>query len=214
LPCCLALFRLLLHWTGQRSFTSPTGAFVYLVLPALFAIALFAALRLAESQRLNLALCLFSIALTVYIVEAATTLWFSLPSVIHQNHQNINQAAAKALGVRYDDRTRAEVIDDFRKRGIDAVPSLSPHELLKEQNDGTMKSATTAVNGTELLPLASMAGKLTVVCNEGGEYLTYTSDRTGLAIHRLFGTLPLILSPWETPLPRAGVWVPAIILSL
>jgi len=70
--------------------------------------------------------------------------------------------AAKALGVRYDDRTRAEVIDDFRKRGIDAVPSLSPHELLKEQNDGTMKSATTAVNGTELLPLASMAGKLTV----------------------------------------------------
>ena len=179
---CLAVLSYFVYyypWTGQRSFTGPAGAFVYLVLPALLAIALFSSLRLAESQRLNLALCLFSVSLSICIVEAATTLWFSLPSVIHQNHQSINQAAAKALGVRYDGRTRAEVIDDFRKQGIDAVPSLYPRELLKEQKDGAMKSATTALNGDEVLPLASMAEKLTVVCNEGGEYLTYTSDRHG-----------------------------------
>jgi hypothetical protein len=180
---CLAVlsyFVYYYYWTGQRSFTSPAGAFVYLVLPALLAIALFSALRVAESHRLNLALCLFSVFLTVYMVEASTALWSSLPSVIaRQNHQSKIEAAAKALGVKYDDRTRAEVIDDFRKRGIDAVPSLFPHELLKKQKDGTMKSATTAINGTELLPLASLAEKLTVVCNEGGEFLTYTSDRHG-----------------------------------
>ena len=86
--------------------------------------------------------------------------------------------AAKALGVKYDSRTKAEVIDDFRKRGIDAVPSLSSYDLLKEQKDGTMKSAI-AINGVEVLPLASIAEKLTVVCNEGGEFLTYTSDKHG-----------------------------------
>ena len=105
-------------------------------------------------------------------------LWFSLPSVrANQNRQSLIEAA-KALGVKYDSRTKAEVIDDFRKRGIDAVPSLYSEELLKEQKDGTMKSAIT-INGVEVLPLASMAEKLTVVCNEGGEFLTYTSDKHG-----------------------------------
>jgi PAS domain S-box-containing protein len=72
---CLAVLGYFVYyypWTGQRSFTSSAGALVYLVLPALLAMALFSSLRLTPSQRLNLALCLFSVSLTVYIVEAAT----------------------------------------------------------------------------------------------------------------------------------------------
>ena len=137
-----------------------------------------------------------SIALTVYIVEASATLWSRLPSVISGRDRQSKIEAAKTLGVKFDARTKAEVIDDFRKRGIDAVPSLNPHELLKEQKDGTMKSATTTVNGAEVLPLASMAEKLTVVCNEGGEFLTYTSDRHG------FNNPP---SVWNAPISVVAV---------
>jgi PAS domain S-box-containing protein len=179
---CLAVlshFVYYYYWTGQRSFTSPAGAFVYLVLPALLAIALFSSLRLAESQRVNLMLCLFSVAFTVYIVEVSATLWSTLPSVISAQDRQSKIEAAKTFGVKFDARTKAEVINDFRKRGIDAVPSLSPHELLKEQKDGRMKSATMTINGAEVLPLASIAEKRTVVCNEGGDFLTYTSDRHG-----------------------------------
>src|SRR5262245_18656424 len=196
---CLAVlfyFVYYYHWTRQRAFTSAAGALVYLILPALLAMALFSSLRLPPSQRLNLALCLFSVSLTVYTVEAATKLWSSLPSVIARQNHKTKIEAAKALGVKYDGRTKAEVIADFRKRGIDAVPSLSPHELLKEQKDGTVKSATTATNGTELLPLASMAEKLTVVCNESGGFLTYTSDRHG------FNNPP---SVWNAPINIAAV---------
>ena len=50
--------------------------------------------------------------------------------------------------------------------------------LLEEQNDGTMKSLI-SINGAEVLPLAGMANKLVVVCNEGGQFLTYRSDQHG-----------------------------------
>ncbi len=179
--CCLLLLLGVFYyygWTGQRSFASPAGQFIYFAIPGLLAIVLFACLRLPASQRINIALCCASVAVTIYTVEATLTLWFSLPSVrANQNRQNLIEAA-KALEVKYDTRTKGEVIDDFRRRGIDAVPSLSPWELLKEQKDGTMKSAI-AINGVEVLPLAGIAEKLTVLCNEGGEFLTYRSDEHG-----------------------------------
>jgi PAS domain S-box-containing protein len=195
--CLLLLFGVFYYygWAGQKSFTSPAGQFIYFALPGLMAIALFVCLRLPASQRINIALCCVSVALTIYTVEATMALWSSLPSVrVSQNRQRLIEAA-KALGVKYDSRTNAEVIDDFRKRGIDAVPSLYPEELLKEQKDGTMKSAI-AINGVEVLPLAGMAEKLTVVCNDSGEFLTYTSDKHG------FHNPPYV---WSAPIDIVAV---------
>jgi PAS domain S-box-containing protein len=178
--CLLALSYFLYHylWTGQRSFTSPAGAFIYLVFPALLAIALFASLRLSTSHRINVALCLCSVAFTIYTAEAMMTLWSGLPSVIERQKRQSRMEAAKALGIKFDVRSRGEVIQDLRSRGIDAVPSLSAQLLLKEQKDGTMKSVI-SIDGAEVLPLASIANKLTVVCNEGGEFLTYKTDQHG-----------------------------------
>jgi hypothetical protein len=191
----LAYFVYYYSWTGQRSFMSPVGLIVYYGLPGLLAIAFFASLRLPASQRINIALCCASVALTIYTVEVTMALWFSLPSVrVSQYHRSLVKAA-NALGVKYDSRTRGDVIDDFRKRGIDAVPSLNPYDLLKKQKDGMMKSAI-AINGVEVLPLASMAEKLTVVCNEEGEFLTYTSDKHG------FNNPPYV---WDAPMDIVAV---------
>ncbi len=195
---CLVVLAYLFYyyaWTEQRSFTSTVGAFVYFAVPGLLAIAFFVSLRLPASHRINIVLCCASVALTIYTIEVTMALWFSLPSVqVSQYHRSLTEAA-NALGVKYDGRTRAEVIDDFRQRGIDAVPSLNPYDLLKKQKDGMMKSAI-AIDGVEVLPLASMAEKLTVVCNEGGEFLTYTADKHG------FNNPPYV---WDAPVDIVAV---------
>jgi lysophospholipase L1-like esterase len=178
--CLLVLSYLAYYydWTGQRSLTSSVVEFVYFALPGMLAIALLACLGLRASHRINVVLCLCSVAFALYATEALITLWLSLPSV--KTSQDIERRiqAAAIQGVKYDRRTKREVVNDFRERGIDAIPSLFPEELLKKQSDGAMKSAIT-INGVEVLPLASIANKLNVVCNEGGQFLTYQSDQHG-----------------------------------
>ncbi len=114
---CVLLFLAVFYyygWSGQRTFTSPIGQFIYFALPGLLAIAFFMSLRLRASHKINIALSFVSVALTTYTLEGAMTLWSSLPSVrVSQNRQSL-MAAAQALGVKYDSRTKAQVIDDFR----------------------------------------------------------------------------------------------------
>jgi PAS domain S-box-containing protein len=195
--CLLVLFYIAYYydWTGQRSFTSRVAEFAYFSLPGLLAIALLGSLGLRAPHRINVALCLFSAAASIYSVEAMMTLWFKLPSVISEQYRRIGVDAAQALGIQVDTRSIREVVHDFRSRGIDAGPSLFPQGLLKEQNDGTVKSLI-SINGVEFLPLASIANKLTVVCNENGQYLTYRSDEHG------FNNPPHI---WDTPIDIVAV---------
>ena len=174
----LSYFVYYYHWTGQRSFTSPAGVLVYYVVPACLAGLLFASLRLSTSRRINVALCFCSVAFTIFAAEAMMTLWFGLPSVIERQKRQSRMEAAKALGIKFDGRSRSEVVYDLRSRGIDAVQSLFPQALLKEQKDGTSKSVI-SINGVEVLPLASIANKLTVLCNESGQFVTYQSDQHG-----------------------------------
>jgi hypothetical protein len=55
---------------------------------------------------------------------------------------------------------------------------MFPQALLAEGEDGSVRSALIS-DGAELLPLAGISRRLTVVCNEHGEYLTYDSDEHG-----------------------------------
>ena len=180
LLCVLALLYFVYYyaWTGQRQFTSRMGVLPYYISPALLAILLFASLRIRKSRRINLALVLFSSGVSIYALESLLTVWSNLPSVGQDLERMNRAAAANALGIEFDTRTKTQVVDDLRRRGIDAVLSVSPKALLKEQNDGTMKSVI-SINGTEVLPLAGMDNKLVVVCNEGGQFLTYRSDQHG-----------------------------------
>jgi hypothetical protein len=85
------------------------------------------------------------------------------------------------LGVQnfqFDTRTRLQVIEDLRARGIESVPAVSPVALWDEQQDGQAKSVI-QINGSEVLPLGGIARKLTVMCNESGEWITYRSDEHG-----------------------------------
>ena len=80
------------------------------------------------------------------------------------------ERAAKATGVRYDGRTRFQAITDFRQHGSVAYPPFYPYHLL---------TSPLQVDGKLVVPLSSLSHALTVCCNEGGQYLTYTTDEHG-----------------------------------
>jgi hypothetical protein len=77
---------------------------------------------------------------------------------------------AKQAGVPYDGRTRIQAIEDFRRRGVAAYPPFYPYLLL----DSPLR-----IDGEPAIALSSLSNAVTVVCNDGGQYLTYTTDEHG-----------------------------------
>jgi lysophospholipase L1-like esterase len=167
----------LYQWSGTRHFTSPLGPALYYFVPAIMSLLLFGSLTWSSARKVNFALVLVSTVISIYAAEATLSVWYSLPSVVQRQQLQVRLASAKKLGIPFDPRTKIEVIRDLRKRGIDAGPSLFP-QLKLEPNNSTRESAFKN-NGSDFLPLASISNKMTVVCNEGGQYLTYRSDAHG-----------------------------------
>jgi lysophospholipase L1-like esterase len=86
---------------------------------------------------------------------------------------------AGRYGVDFDTRERLELVDDFHKRGVDAVPSIVPFSnLLRRQPNGNLESIV-KIDGNEVVPLGGVSGKVTVLCNENGSYVSYESDERG-----------------------------------
>jgi hypothetical protein len=158
-----------------RHFTSLVEILLYYVFPAALAALCLACLRLQPSYRINVALFLLSTVASIYVVETITTIWFSLPSVIAELGEKERIEAAKELGIRFDARSKLAVIADLRRKGIDAYPSISPSALLKTKENGNPKIVT----GAEFVPLAGISNKVSVLCNEGGEYTVYENDEHG-----------------------------------
>jgi hypothetical protein len=165
-------------FTGQRQFVSSRGFLVYYAVPGILAIALFWSLWLRKTYKLNLALCLLSLGASLYAAETVLNIWSDLPSVHREQLIQARVQAAKKIGIHFDRRSKGQVVADLRSAGIDAVPSIFPAFLLGDLKNGYRKSVI-SVAGSEMLPLAAIANKKTVVCNEGGESLTYTSDEHG-----------------------------------
>jgi len=90
-----------------------------------------------------------SIVVSLYLIEVSL-----------QFYQNQNQ------DIQFEDRrTKVEVLDDFIKKGIDAVPAVRPKDVLHLSE--------------EILPLAGVANTTTVGENETGKWMIYPSDRYG-----------------------------------
>jgi hypothetical protein len=159
--CLLAFFYFVYWyvWTHQREFTGAAGIIIGIVLPGVLASALFASLRFRPACKVTLAILCISSVVSVYSSELLLL-------------------ASRKFSAQFDTRTRLEVVTDLRKRGIDAVPAVFPSALWDYQRDGNVKSAI-SINGSEVLPLGGIAKKLTVMCNESGEWITYTSDEHG-----------------------------------
>ncbi|MFZ0705738.1 MAG: hypothetical protein WAM71_09075 [Candidatus Korobacteraceae bacterium] len=84
--------------------------------------------------------------------------------------QNSVRKAATAAGIQYDPRTRLEAILEDRSAGVNAYPPFYPYLLVGDP----LKIA-----GEKIIPLGNHSQVFVVACNEGGQYLTYTTDQYG-----------------------------------
>jgi hypothetical protein len=163
--------------TGQSA--GATGV-LYYALPAAGAALLLAALRLKPGHKTKLvALCLFLIAfaygIELFVMSPEPRPWIEARP---QTKDEVVRLAGR-YGIEFDTRNHGEVVADLRKQGNDAVPViLTGLPSLEEQNDGTMRSVV-RIDGAEVIPLGGIANKLTVLCNQSGEYVAYQSDERG-----------------------------------
>jgi hypothetical protein len=164
---------------GPESFNPVTR----IILPALTALVFFGALQLRREYRLNIVISVVSLIGALYAAEAFLALRLvSVPQtawwgVNERNRQEV-LALAQRFGMKFDTRSRLQVLKDLIQKDIDAVPVISPSEILKRNPDSTVKSAI-RINDTEVVPLAGISNRVTVFCNESGEYTVYNSDRRG-----------------------------------
>ena len=182
----------------ERRFTTWSAVAVYYVVPASVAVLLFASLRLKPLARLGLLVAGVSFTVSIYVVElllalasgqqasvfSALDTQIQLQPVMTRLLRSSNkpQLAAKLArdsGHPIDSRGPAEVLDDLRRNGTDAIPIMTAtNDLLITHPDGTATSAV-AVDGRELIPLGSVSGAVTLLCNESGEWISYRSDSRG-----------------------------------
>jgi hypothetical protein len=176
-------------WLKDRRFTDSSGVVLYYLLPVGLAILLIASLKLKPAHRVNLAILYLSITASFYLAESFLCLTGSTLSKskrpvmfdIRDSEEKQKEAAelTKKFGVEIDTRESQEVITDLHEKGIDAVPFISlANNLFVKQPDGSIKAAIT-IDGSELYPLGTVSNKVTVLCNENGQWITYPSDEHG-----------------------------------
>ena len=76
---------------------------------------------------------------------------------------------AKEMGLYFDNRSKLEVINDYKKKKLDAFPTVHPIHFLKNK----------LVDKYKILPLAGYPNVVTIFNNEFGYYEHYKSDRYG-----------------------------------
>jgi hypothetical protein len=155
-------------WTQERHFTGWRGPVLAYILPTVLGSLMFAAMRLGRLVKIEVSMLVLSIAAATYAGEL----------LLLEEEVLEKMRAAKELGVRFDTRDRLEVVTDLRRKGISAVPLVAPHTLLLQDNNGPI-SLVVGTGGNEILPLAGIAKRYTVFCNENGAYTTYVSDEHG-----------------------------------
>jgi hypothetical protein len=176
-------------WTGERQFSNSLFMILYYGVPFSLAVFLFASLRFKPSQKVDLLVLLIASSLSIYGLELGLEWWFitdnvatkPLMTVFEDSKHKDREATAlkKKWGVEIDTRSAGEMIAALDRAGADAVPIITPsNHLFLEQPDGSIRSAIN-VDGQEVMPLAGVSGRVTLLCNENGQWIHYRSDLHG-----------------------------------
>ena len=144
-----------------------TKSFVinYLI-PIVFLAFLIASLKRKKVFKKKLSLVLLSTALTVYFIEALLVLHYrKAPTPFLRS--------SKKLGNKIDTRTKLDLFEEYRSKGIEIWPRINPKTL--------GSNFRVRINGKEILPLGGISNVNTILSNENpyGQYIFYQSDEHG-----------------------------------
>lgn len=180
------LWSLNLEWSGRRQFATPLSMLLHYVLPGGVAVTLLGALGLRPLYRARVLISCIAIGLSAYAIEcvllASSTIDTAEPVMarLAKSRDKTRYAAAlRTSGHDIDTRTADEVLADVRQTDAGAIPIVSPsNHLFLRQADGRITSAIT-IDGAELMPLASVSNRTTILCNENGQWIQYRADSHG-----------------------------------
>ncbi|HEX5109948.1 MAG TPA: hypothetical protein VFV95_15960 [Vicinamibacterales bacterium] len=180
---------LYLAFTGRRQFATPSAIAVYYVIPATAAVLLLAALKLEPVRRVRVLLSCLSVAAALYGLELVVNVFETRPlnesPMTTLNRASDRRAYAEALSKRVnrpiDARSAREVLADFSAAGVEAVPIVTPSNHLFIRHQGGAITSAVSIDGTEVVPLAAVANRETLLCNENGEWIHYRADDHGFS---------------------------------
>ena len=120
------------------------------------------ALRLRDSVKINV---------TLVIVSSAVSLVLSEMYLTFRPPPSLQEQMPKA-GF-HDQRSKIQVVDDLRLKGIDAYPNVSGSQFISTNGLPNTQSSQS------IYPLGTISNKTTVYCNESGQWAIYESDEHG-----------------------------------
>lgn len=127
-----------------------------------------AAVRAADSTVRRILLELMMLAACLVVVEAGVVLWRPDP----ENASAIRRETAAKLGVPFDSRTNAQVVEEMRSEGIDALPGIGRTWAQLPMVRANLPKG--------FYPLTHASNASIVECNESGSHLIYRTDAFGL----------------------------------
>jgi hypothetical protein len=142
---------------------------VLVAIPAVAAILFALALRLPAALRVNVAMLMLATAVGLYALETVFALLPAPPPTPVLPPVGAN-------GQARDTRSRLDVVADLRAAGTDAWPSFGARGLRMLDTQG---ARTFTINGERIAPLAQLARRTIVDCNEGGQYAVFQTDERG-----------------------------------
>lgn len=148
---------MLVYVIRTYSFGASGVPVLFYVVPVLGAITCLALLKLPSAQRVNVALTIVSIVVSVYAVEA-----FLAVAANAQARETRGET-----GRPLDRRSILEVVQDLRRQGTTAYPAALPYFFMNSNLSSHIQT------------LGGVANVATVLCNELGQYMIYQADERG-----------------------------------
>lgn len=159
----LFAFSFLTRYFTYQSFQHLVGGCILLAGAGLCLVALF---WLPEFKP-RLALFLSAVALSLVVSEVALKIYYS------QIRVSSGKEIAQRDGIPFDERSPLQVVADFGKEGQEYFLVVQPVSFKR------LFKRSLKVRDTEIIPFGGAAKVPTVLCNEGGKYVTFLSDEFG-----------------------------------
>ena len=151
-----------IYWDGNKKDYYFSYYLISLILVFLSIITFF----INHKVKQYLIITVISTVTTLYLFEAY--LLFKQQNSKGQlsiNNQNKEQIYENITGKKFDNRTRLEILKDFREINKKIQVTVSPNNYVNENN--------------AIFPLSGISNSKTIFCNENGFYTIYESDRYG-----------------------------------
>ena len=113
----------------------------------------------------------FSVILSLYVME----IYLNLARYTQTAMEDLQNRAvyANKLGIKFDTRSKYEVLNSLLEKGEIAFPTIPPNDAFHK----TSKFFNNLKN--PIYPLSNISSSKTVFCNESGERIIYQTDRYG-----------------------------------